>query len=123
MKGVLSRTKGWLKAPLFSAKGLATRAVIIASAFAIIHLLGWREHASFLSGTTGAAGTSLKVSAVLGMIYIASYFGFVLVTPILLIAAGIQGVFERFSGIRSAGSRASSACKEETLQRDVDVTH
>ena len=78
------------KAPLFSPRGFAIRALLLALIFAVCHLLRLREHTSFMSGTAASAETSLKTSAFLGVIYMATYFSFVLLVPILLIAAGIQ---------------------------------
>ena len=84
--------KTWTKAPLLSPKGMIIRGILIAIVFAVCHALGLREHTSFLSGTSASIETSLNTSAILGVTYIASYFGFVILTPILLIAAGIQAL-------------------------------
>ena len=60
------------------------------------HLGGWRANSTiFLSGTAASASGALQASAVLGVIYIVAYFGFVLVAPILLLAAAILFSLER----------------------------
>jgi undecaprenyl pyrophosphate phosphatase UppP len=99
--------KQWIKAPLFSPRGFTVRAIIIALLFAVCHSLGLREYTSFISGTPTSADTSLQTSAVIGLIYMASYFAFVLLTPILLVAAAVQAVLERLLR-RSAHSRRIS---------------
>jgi hypothetical protein len=87
----------FFRAPMFSPQGFVVRAAIIAAGFALCHLLDWREHTTFLTGTSSEAGTGLRTSAALGTIYMAAYFGVVLLSPILLLAAGILFVWERFT--------------------------
>ena len=87
----------FFRSPMCSPQGFVVRAAIIAAVFAICHLLGWREHTTFLTGTSAAAGTGLSTSVAFGTIYMAAYFGFVLGTPILLLAAGILSVWQRFT--------------------------
>jgi hypothetical protein len=106
-KTTLIYLKQWIKAPLFSPRGFTARAALIALLFALCHLLGLREHTSFISGTPTSADTSLQTSAILGVIYMVSYFSFVLLTPIFLIAAAIQAQLERLLS-RSTHSRRIS---------------
>ena len=80
----------------FSPQGFVVRALILAVLFALCQALGWREHTTFLSGTAASAGTDANTSAVLGLVYMAAYFGFVLLAPILLIAAAIFLGFNRW---------------------------
>ncbi len=75
--------------------GFLVRAALVAVFFAVCHLAGWRENTTFLSGTPASADTGVNSSAVLGVIYMAGYFGFVLLTPIFVIAAGILFALER----------------------------
>ena len=82
--GALER---FVSAPTFTPAGLNTRALLIAVIFVICHLLGWRELTTFLSGTSAGAGTGVGASAVLGLLYMAAYFGLVLLTPVLLLAS------------------------------------
>ena len=88
--------KEWFQAPFFSPRGFITRAVLIALFYVICHLLDWREHTTFLSGSTAFPDMSIKVSGTMGMIYIFAYLGFVLAVPILLLAAAILAFIERF---------------------------
>lgn len=62
----------------------------LAAVFLGLHLGGLREHTTVLSGNL--AGTS----PTLAVVYIVSWFAFVLGTPILLIAAGVQRVMEKW---------------------------
>ena len=71
--------------------------VLTATAFAVFHALcelaGLPEHTTFLSGTMAGGQWALTVR--LGVVYLLSYFGFVLVTPILLIAAALLALWQR----------------------------
>ena len=80
--------------------GLLVRAALIGVFFAACHLAGWREHTTFLSGTPASAGGSVNTSALLGVVYMAGYFGFVLLAPILGLAAGLLFAFERLASRR-----------------------
>jgi hypothetical protein len=55
--------------------------------FLVVHLLGWREDVSFISGTVGEHGPLL--TACFGMLYMIFYFGITIVVPILVLALGI----------------------------------
>jgi hypothetical protein len=65
--------------------GLLKRAAIVAAAFLVCHLAGWRELTSVLSGTP--PGSTL--AALGGVLYLVSYFAAVIVAPVLVIAAGL----------------------------------
>jgi hypothetical protein len=80
--------------------GLLVRAALIAVFFVACHLAGWREHTTFLSGTPASTGGSVNTSAVLGVVYMAGYFGFVLLAPIFALAAGLLFAFERLASRR-----------------------
>ena len=81
--------------------GLLVRAALIALFFVVCHFAGWREHTSFLSGTPASVGESVNTSAVLGVVYMAGYFGLVLLAPILALAAGLLFAFEKLASRRS----------------------
>ena len=81
--------------------GFLVRAALVAVFFAACHFAGWREHTTFLSGTPASAGGSANTSVVLGVVYMAGYFGFVLLAPILVLAAGLLFAFERLASRRS----------------------
>jgi hypothetical protein len=97
-----------LSAPFFSPAGLTRRALLIALLFAICHLLGWREHTTFLSGTPADASIGVGASAVLGLIYMATYFGVVLLTPILLLASLLLLAWDSLSRSGTDGVGPSS---------------
>jgi hypothetical protein len=58
------------------------RALIIAGAFALLHVAGGRDEVGFLSGS--------YEPSLLGALYTLAWFGTVIVVPILVIAAGIS---------------------------------
>ena len=68
--------------------GFLKIAATFAAVYLAVHLLGWREQTSFLSGTMpqGTAGTEFAVK---GILYVLAHFAFVLGTPVFLLAAGV----------------------------------
>ena len=78
----------------FSPSGLILRAALIAAAFLVCHVLGWRQYTTIASGTAPAAFGGQSVGAALGILYIASYFGFVLLAPVLVLAAGLVALYQ-----------------------------
>jgi hypothetical protein len=87
------------KGSFLSARDLVRCAILIALIFGIVSVAGLRDYTSILSGTVGSLRLGWQISALLGFAYIFAYLGFVLVVPILLIAAGLlwswQKVFSR----------------------------
>lgn len=81
----------------FSARGLLLRAALIALAYGVCHLLGWRDYTSILSGTVPASdGVALRnLHSLLGLLYVFAYFAFVLIAPILAIAGMLMALAER----------------------------
>ena len=86
----------WLNAPLTTPAGLAARAVVLLLGFATIHALGWREHATILSGTPTTEAIGRTTAAALGVIYICAYLSAVVVAPILLLASALLATLRRF---------------------------
>ncbi len=72
---------------------LCTIAMVFALGYLIVHLLGWREMTTVLSGTypSGDRGQDEFRAAC----YLAFYFGFVVAAPILVLAAGAFALVER----------------------------
>lgn len=95
MTRIPSKAARLFRSPILSPGGFIARAVLIAFFFVICQAAGWREHTTFLSGTTASEGGSANASTLLGVIYMASYFGFVLLTPILLLAAAFLAFWTR----------------------------
>lgn len=83
------------RAPAFSPKGMMLRAAIIALGFAACHLLGWREHTTFISGSQVGGEVNRSISMLLGILYMAAYFSVVLLTPILFLTAAIVHFWDR----------------------------
>ncbi len=79
---------------LFSPRGLAARAVLLAALYALCEVAGLRQNPTFLSGTHASSGWNDTV--VRGLLYLFAYHGFVLAAPILLIAAALLYAWERF---------------------------
>lgn len=72
---------------IFSPGGLAARALFVMLVYSLCELAGLREYATFLSGTQH--GGQWSSSVFLGVGYLFAYYGCVLGSPILLLAAGI----------------------------------
>lgn len=81
------RWLGFLRGPAFSPHGLLTRAVIITLAYLVAHCAGLREYTTIISGTSPTGVPNQAFPALLGILYVLLYMGFVVVVPILIIAA------------------------------------
>jgi hypothetical protein len=55
--------------------------------FLALHLAGLREYTSILSGTVGSLALGWRLSAALAAIYVFAYLPFVVLVPILILAA------------------------------------
>lgn len=89
------------KAEFFSAKDFVIRALFIAVLFAAAHLAGLREYTSFLSGTSANTDLSRETVAFLGVGYVLLYFAFLLLVPILLIAAALLWGWQKYQAKNS----------------------
>jgi hypothetical protein len=95
-------TKFWHRLGLFrraeflSAKDLLQRAGAIGVLFLVAHLAGLREFTSVLNGTVGSVAAGWKLSGFLALVYILSYLAFVILVPVLVLAAMILVVGQRF---------------------------
>ena len=74
-------------------------AAFLGLALGLMHLLGWRDSTSLLSGTAPGADGSL----VEGLLYVAGWFLFVLCGPILVLSAVFYRLLDRLLGKSSAG--------------------
>ncbi len=86
------------KAPFLSPKDLVQRACVISVIFLVLHLAGLREYTSVLNGTIGSVTLGWKMSGFLAVIYILFYLAFVVVVPILILAAIISAFWNRLVG-------------------------
>ena len=85
------------RAEFLSPKDFVRRAVVICVAFLIVYLAGLREYTSFINGTVASVKLGWKMSAFLGLSYLALYFAFVLVVPILILAASLLALRRKLS--------------------------
>jgi hypothetical protein len=91
-----------------SPRGFFATAAILALAFGACSLAGLREDTTFLSGTPN--GGSWPATVGRGVLYLYAYFGFVLLAPILCLAAALLGLWRRFGPKRERpGSTGSGA--------------
>ncbi|MDB6108849.1 MAG: hypothetical protein JWR69_599 [Pedosphaera sp.] len=86
-----ARSSGWI-----SPHSFLSVAVTLSVFFMLVHLVGFREHTAFLSGTTGAVGVGTRLSTFYGVIYILLYLGCVVIAPILVLAAGMLAFWQKF---------------------------
>ncbi len=70
-------------------------AVMLSVLFIIAHLFGLREYTSVLNGTIGSTNLSWQTASFLGAAYVFVYLGFVVVVPILILAAGILKLYQK----------------------------
>ena len=87
------------RAEFLSAKDLLQRAGALSAVFLLAHLAGFREYTGVLNGTIGSLSLGWNLSAFLAAIYIALYLAFVVLVPILILAAAslmaVQWYFRR----------------------------
>jgi hypothetical protein len=102
MNGKPDRLRRWVSADYFSPKDFVRHAVLILVLFAVAHLCGLREFTTIVSGTMASPALGTEICALLGMGYMAFYFGAVVLVPVLLIAAGLLWLWEK---VRAASSR------------------
>ena len=76
-------------ADFFSPKDFVRHAVLILVLFGIAHVLGLRDFTTIISGTMASPALGAETCALLGMGYMALYFGTVVLAPVLLIAAAL----------------------------------
>jgi len=82
------------RAKFLTPKDFLLRAAVITAFFLIAHLAGLREYTSFLSGTVASPDMGWQQAAFFGLVYLILYFAFVLLVPILLLAALVQGAIK-----------------------------
>jgi hypothetical protein len=92
----------WKKSTIFqraeflSATDLLQRACAISAMFLLVHLAGFREFTSILNRTVGSVALGWNLSAFLAVIYIILYLAFVILVPMLILAAVILKILQRF---------------------------
>lgn len=84
------------RAEFLSPRDLLQRALGISVLYLLAHLAGLREFTSVLNGTIGSVAAGWKLSGFLALIYILLYLAFVILVPVLVLAAAILAVGQRF---------------------------
>lgn len=111
--------QGWIRcswhAPLVSPLGFLKIAGVMSLFYLLCALLGGREYTSFFSGTR-PEGSWLAL--LLGLGYALSYFGLVLLVPILVLGAGFFTILKRLPRIRG---RVSASLEPPPSQPLVDM--
>ncbi|HCE44427.1 MAG TPA: hypothetical protein DET40_12840 [Lentisphaeria bacterium] len=83
----------------FSVRRYIGYSVFITASFLLVHALGFRENTSVISGIP----TGHK-EAFLGLVYVLTYFAFIGLVPILLIAAAILTIWGKLHAARKSTS-------------------
>jgi hypothetical protein len=91
---LMQRMAQFWQADFFSPRGFLVRALVISAAFLAVHLSGLRDYTSVLNGTVGSTSASWKTSAYFGLGYLVIYLAFVLLVPVLILAAGILTIWQ-----------------------------
>jgi hypothetical protein len=84
------------RAEFLSPKDMIQRAIGISALFLLVHLAGFREYTSILNGTIGSLALGWELSAILAVIYIALYLAFVVLAPVLILAAIMLVIWRRY---------------------------
>jgi hypothetical protein len=95
MKDTSGKFGRLIGADFLSPKDFVRHAVLILVLFAVAHLCGLREFTTIISGTMASPALGAETCALLGMGYMALYFGAVVLVPILLMAAGLLALLEK----------------------------
>lgn len=96
MNPVITKARALLRQTILLRLGWMGCAVALMVMFGVFHIIGWRHNMSFISGTV--PGSHAHAMVIRGMLYGLSYFGAVILAPILILAAGIRAVLKRTSG-------------------------
>jgi len=89
MKNPLKKFAVFQRSEFLSPRDLLQRAGTISVLFLLVHLAGFREFTGVLNGTIGSLTLGWKLSAFLAVVYIVIYLAFVVLVPVLMLAAGI----------------------------------
>jgi hypothetical protein len=93
----INRLAIFQRSEFLSAKDMIQRAAAISCLFLVVHFAGFREYTGILNGTIGSMELGWELSAILGVFYIVLYLAFVIVVPVLLVAAVFLAVWQRVS--------------------------
>ena len=82
-------------ADFLSAKDLVRRAVVLSIIYLLAQFIGLREFTTVLTGTAGSVQLGWRMSAFLGLLYLCIYLAFVLLVPMLIIAATLLVLYQK----------------------------
>ena len=102
------------RAEFLSARDLLQRAAAISGLFLLVQLAGFREFTGILNGTIGSIALGWNLSAFLAVIYILLYLAFVILVPVLVLAAMILTVWQRCFQKAEQPSAASRTTSRRT---------
>lgn len=85
------------RAEFMSSKDMLQRAAAITVVYLILHLAGFRDFTGILNGTIGSLSLGWNLSGFLAVIYIAFYLMFVILVPVLVLAAVILMSWHRLN--------------------------
>jgi hypothetical protein len=100
--GGIHRLRALWRAKFFSPKDFVRRAVLIGLLYGVASVAGLKEFTSILNGTTGSVEMDWRLSAFLGIGYVILHLAFVLLVPILLLAAAGLAFWNRIRGTSEA---------------------
>jgi TRAP-type C4-dicarboxylate transport system permease small subunit len=89
----------WLRVPWHSPVGLVLHGLLFLGLFLACHLAGWRDCTTILSGTSPTGDIADKSAQLRGILYVLTWFGALLLTPIFLIAAGLVALCNRLKSV------------------------
>ena len=75
---------------LLSPTSFLVVAALLTSAYAALHVAGWREQVSILSGTLSPTASSAEMQLAQALVYAGLYFSVVLLVPVLVMAGMLQ---------------------------------
>lgn len=89
------------RAEFLSARDMIQRAAAISGLFLAVHLAGFQEFTGILNGTIGSLALGWELSAILAFFYIVLYLAFIILVPVLVLAAAILMVWQRLQTKRN----------------------
>ena len=97
------KLKKWfylINVPTISPSGFLVRAALITAIFLLLYLAGLKEYTCVLCGTSPTGNVADSWSAMLGVSYVLCYFAFIVLAPVLILAAGILWLLQSTIGRR-----------------------
>ena len=105
------------RAEFCSPKDFVRRAALISLGFLILHLAGLKDFTSIINGTMGSVELGWGLSAFLELLYIVAWLAFVVLTPMLLLAAALLMIWNRIGAHDSASYAGPESSERTTPER------